>query len=300
MLRSQSSGFGKIKEALLQRQEEVSLIAVGDVMLSRDVARKMKTYQDIHHPFLKTRDYLKTADLVFGNLESPITEGREIGSYEMIFRANPGVEKALKEAGFSILSLANNHTFNFGYDGLEDTFNYLNQAGIKYVGAGKNKEEAYRPLYIEEKGIKFAFLAYTDLSFIPYIAVMDIEQMAEAVRQAKQQADFVIVSMHAGNEYAEGPNQSQINFAHAAIDAGAELVIGHHPHVIQKIEEYKSKYIFYSLGNFVFDQMWSQKTREGLMVKIFFNKDSVIKIDYSSVLIEDYCQPRIVEEDFTL
>jgi poly-gamma-glutamate synthesis protein (capsule biosynthesis protein) len=284
--------------------EEVSLMAVGDVMLSRNVAKKMKAHGN-DYPFLETAEYLKTGDIVFGNLETPITSGREIQTGEMIFRADPGVEKALAEANFSILSLANNHTPNFGEKGLKDTFKYLNQAGIKFAGAGENVEEANSPVYLEQRGLKFAFLAYNSPDVVPKsyfagenhagTAPMDIEKMTEAVKKAKENSDFVIVSMHAGNEYVQKPNQFQINFAHAAIDAGAELVIGHHPHVLETVEKYNGKYIFYSLGNFVFDQMWSEATREGVIVKITFNKNGVIKTEFVPTLIEDYCQPKILE-----
>lgn len=274
-------------------------------MLSRNVAKKIKSHNDFNYPFLKTRDYLKSGDLVFGNLESPITPGREIQTGEIVFRADPGVETALAETGFSVFSLANNHTPNFGEKGLKDTFKYLDQAGIKYAGAGENEEEAGSPVYLERKGIKFAFLAYNAPDVVPEsyfannshagTALMDIPKMTKSVSEAKQKADFVIVSMHAGNEYVQKPNQSQINFAHAAVDAGAELVIGHHPHVIQTVEKYKDKYIFYSLGNFVFDQMWSEATREGVIAKLIFNKDGITKIEFTPVLIEDYCQPKILE-----
>jgi len=237
------SDFVAQKKKLPQKSEEVSLVVVGDVSYSRGVEQIVEKRKDINYPFLKIRDYLQSSDLVFGNLESPITQGREISDFEMIFRSNPGTEQALKQAGFSVLSLANNHTPDFGEKGLEGTFNYLNNVGIKYVGAGKDAQEANQPIYIEVKGIKFAFLAYNDTDVVPAIyeasenhagtAFMRIERMTAAVKEAKQNADFVIVSMHAGNEYADKPNDSQINFAHTAIESGADLIIGHHPHVVQ-------------------------------------------------------------------
>jgi len=155
------------KKKLPQASEEVSLVIVGDISYSRGVERIVKKQNDINYPFLKIQDYLKSADFVFGNLETPITQGPEIPDFEMIFRSNPGTEQALKQAGFSILSLANNHTPNFGEKGLKDTFNFLESAGIKYVGAGQNEQEAYQPVYIENKGIKFAFLAYNDTDVVP-------------------------------------------------------------------------------------------------------------------------------------
>ncbi len=294
--------FSTQKKKFPQLSEEVSLIAVGDISFSRGVERMVKKQNNINYPFLEVRDYLKSANLAFGNLESPITEGREISDFEMVFRSNPGTEQALKQAGFSVLSLANNHTPNFGEQGLKDTFNYLDNAGIKYVGAGKNEREAYRPIYIEEKGVKFAFLAYNDTDMVPNsyeagedragTAFMRSEKMTKAVKEAKQKADFVIVSMHSGIEYTDRPNDSQVNFAHAAIDAGADLVIGHHPHVVQTAEKYKGKYIFYSLGNFVFDQTWSQETKEGLTIKVYFTKSGVSKISLLPVIMENFAQPR--------
>jgi len=296
--------FKALQEKLPSKPEEVSLVAVGDIMLSRDVARKMKK-NGLDYPFLKTKDYLKTGDLVFGNLESPITAGREINTYEMVFRADPGVENTLKEAGFSVLSLANNHMPNFGNQGLGDTFFYLQEAGIEYAGAGENKDRAYSPVYLESKGLRLAFLAYNDDDVVPSsyqadgshpgTAFMDLEKMTQSVKEAKEKADFVIVSIHSGFEYTVEPNQSQKDFAHVAIDAGAEMVIGHHPHVVQKAEIYNGKYIFYSFGNFIFDQMWSQETKEGLMIKASFNKKGVKKIEFLPILIEDFSQPRILE-----
>jgi len=295
------------KKKLPQTNEEVSLVAVGDISYSREVERIVKKQNDINYPFLKIRDYLKSADLVFGNLETPITQGPEIPDFEMIFRSNPGTEQALKQAGFSIFSLANNHTPNFGEKGLKDTFNFLGSAGIKYVGAGQNEQEAYQPVYVEKRGIKFAFLAYNDIDVVPAYygasanrfgtAFMRIDKMTEAVKEAKQKADFVIVSMHAGIEYARKPNNSQINFAHAAIDAGADLVIGHHPHVVQTLEKYKGKYIFYSLGNFVFDQPQSEETKEGLAIKIYFAKNGINKISLLPVVMENLAQPEMVNKN---
>ncbi len=287
--------------------ESVSLIAVGDISFSRSVERVIKSQNNNYdYPFLKVADFLKTGDIVFGNLETPITPGREIQSGEMLFRSNPQVAEALKKAGFTIVSLANNHTPNFGEKGLLDTFNYLENASIKYVGAGRNEEEAYRPVFLKIKGLNFAFLAYNDTDVVPSFyeaeknhpgtAFMRLEKMTQVVKEAKTKADFVIVSIHSGNEYVNQPNNSQISFAHAAVDSGADLVIGHHPHVVQKMEQYQGKYIFYSLGNFVFDQMWSRPTRQGLMVKLDFSRQKLENISFFPVIIENFCQPRFAEE----
>jgi len=310
---SQSQGekefldFLSQKMKLPQASEEVSLITVGDISYSRGVERIVKKEKNINYPFLKIQDYLKGADLVFGNLETPITQGPEIPDFEMIFRSNPGTEKALKQAGFSILSLANNHTPNFGKKGLKDTFNFLENAGIEYVGAGQNEQEAYHPVYIEKKGMKFAFLAYNDPDVVPAYyeastnragtAFMRQEKITKAVKEAREKADFVIVSMHSGTEYSDKANKSQISFAHAAIDAGADLIIGHHPHVVQPLEKYKRKYIFYSLGNFIFDQPQLEETKEGLAIKIYFAKNRINKISFLPVVMENLAQPRIANKN---
>lgn len=298
--------FVSQKKKLPQNSEGVSLIAVGDISYSRGVEQKVRQQNDINYPFLKIKDYIQGADLAFGNLESPITPGQKIPDFEMIFRSNPGTEQALKQAGFSIMSLANNHTPNFGEKGLEDTFGYLQDAGLQYVGAGMNTQEASQPIYMEKNGIKFAFLAYNDPDVVPATyeasknhagtAFMRIDKMSAAVKEAKQKADFVIVSMHSGVEYADKPNNSQIQFAHAAIDAGADLIIGHHPHVVQPIEKYKGKYIFYSLGNFVFDQI-PQETKQSLMIKVYFTKQGISKIALLPVAMANFAQPAMANKD---
>ncbi|HZX35983.1 MAG TPA: CapA family protein [Thermodesulfobacteriota bacterium] len=283
----------------------VSLIAVGDIMLSRGVAGRIRRNNDPNYPFLKVKDFLKTGDIVFGNLECPITDGRKIVSKEMTFRADPASADALKQAGFTVLSLANNHSPNFGKKGLKDTFSYLKGKNIKYAGAGIDADEANSPAYMNPKGISFAFLAYNDPDVVPGFyeaaekhagtAFMRIDKMTDAVKKAASEARFVIVSMHSGNEYDYEPNEAQKKFARAAIDAGAELVIGHHPHVIQPVEKYKGKLIFYSLGNFIFDQSEPKETKEGVMVKFIFTKDALESVEATPVFIERYAQPRLIE-----
>ncbi len=295
------SKFLKQKQKLPVAELEVSLIAAGDIFYSRGIASMIKKQGDWNYPLQEVKKYLQSGDLVFGNLETPITPGPEVFSGEMVFRSDPETASTLADAGFSVLSLANNHTPNWGEKGLFDTFQYLDQAGINYVGAGSDIITAYQPVYLEEQGLKFAFLAYNDTDVVPDYygagakragtALMDIEKMTIAVQTARSQVDFVIVSMHSGTEYVFQPNTAQVNFAHAAIDAGADLVIGHHPHVVQTMERYQGKFIFYSLGNFVFDQNWSAETAEALMLKIYFNQQGLRQISLVPVVIAHNCQP---------
>ncbi len=296
----------KNKPKEIEEVKSVSILAVGDIMLSRNVASKIKKYNNPDYPFLKLKEILKSTDFNFANLESPITDGPEIQTGQMIFHANKGIETTLKDNNFQILSLANNHIPNFGDKGIKDTIELLTNVGIKFSGAGANEKEAYAPAYLETNGIKFAFLSYNDSDVVPstYLAgaedygtaFMNIPKMQESIKIAKTDSDFVIVSMHSGTEYVNNPNNRQIEFARSAIDSGADLVIGHHPHVVQTMEKYRNKYIFYSLGNFIFDQMWSRKTKQGLIIKFIFEQNKNIKFSLTPIIIEDYCQPRIANE----
>ena len=262
-------------------------------MLSRTVAKTIREQGDVHYPFLRVENFLRGADLVFANLETPITPGREIRAGEMMFRTNPEMAKVLKEENITVVSLANNHTPNFGQKGLHDTFRYLSEAGVQYVGAGKNEEDARAPIFVERHGTKFAFLAFNDTD--AGTAFMDVAKMTQQVKKIRSQADVVIVSMHSGKEYIYMPNHSQTTFARAAIGAGADLVIGHHPHVVQKMEIYKDKPIFYSLGNFIFDQMWSEPTKEGVMLQLAFEGPKLKRVTFIPVYIENYAQPHVAD-----
>ena len=282
---------------------EIKMIAVGDIMLSRAVEQKMIEYNDYKYPFLKIAGITNKADIVFGNLETTIIEGRAIKDGEMIFRADPRSIEGLKFAGFNVLSIANNHIMNFGKAGLESTIKILDENNILHIGAGTSEEEIYKPVIKDIKGIKFAFFGFT-YNFdqrkssdgeIYGVANMSIAKMKENVEKAKSKNDIVIVSMHAGTEYKTSSSSFQENFARRAIEAGADLIIGHHPHVVQNVEKYKQGYIIYSLGNFVFDQMWSNETRLGVIAEIIFKDKKVKSIEFIPVKIYDYSQPAVLE-----
>lgn len=284
-------------------KNKIVLAAVGDIMLSRNVEQKMISKNDWKYPFLETADLTRGADLAFGNLETTILEGNIVKTGSFSFRAGLKSIEGLQYAGFDVLSLANNHMMNFGRSGIESTIRNLDVAGIGHAGAGLGEEEIYRPVVKEIKGVKFGFLAYSysneqvaDKKNGTYgVAALDAEKMKSQVAELKKSADVVVVSMHAGTEYETAPGRAQKDFARAAIDAGASLVIGHHPHVVQTAEKYKDGYIIYSLGNFVFDQMWSEETRLGAIAEITFDGDKISKIDFVPVKIFDYAQPKLAE-----
>jgi len=212
--------------------------------------RKIEGNGDYRFPFLKIADELQKADILFGNLEGPISDkGTKVGSIYS-FRNDPKSIEGLTFAGFDVISLANNHVFDYGREALEDTFLRLKTAGIDYVGAGFNEKEAYSPIIKELNDTKIAFLAYTNLgpetwkageenSGIAWISENNLETIKRDIEKVKKESDILIVSLHSGEEYQKTPTQFQIEFSRAFIDAGADLVIGHHPHVVQKHGKYK-------------------------------------------------------------
>ena len=280
-----------------------TLFFVGDIMLNRGIKSVVETYGggNFEFPFFKIADYLKTADILFGNLEGPISDkGKNVGSIYS-FRAIPEVLKGLKFAGFDILSVANNHIFDYGREAMEDTLIRLKEAQIEYIGAGFSGKEALSPKIIELKGTKIAFLAFTNLGEKSWeakenssgIAWLNKENLKHSIKKAKEEAELIIVSMHYGQEYQLQPTKEQKDFSHLAIDLGADLVIGHHPHVVQPIEQYKRGYIAYSLGNFVFDQNFSKETMEGLLLEVLIKSGKIEKITPRDIKINNFFQPEL-------
>jgi poly-gamma-glutamate synthesis protein (capsule biosynthesis protein) len=284
-------------------QREITLMFVGDIMMARGVEYKIQKYGqgDFKFPFLKIQPFISEADLLFGNLEGPISnKGVRVGSVYS-FRMNPEVIEGLKYAGFDILSLANNHMFDYSRIAIEDTLKILKDSGIDYVGAGFNKKEVYTPLIRTIKETKIALLAFTNLGTRNWeagesqagIAWLDENNLIKSIKEAKQKADIIIISFHIGEEYKTEADERQKYWAHLAIDNGADLVIGHHPHVIQEIEKYKNKYIAYSLGNFVFDQDFSKEVREGLILKVIIRNKKIFKVEPIKIKINNYFQPEL-------
>jgi gamma-polyglutamate biosynthesis protein CapA len=253
------------------------LLFGGDVMLSRGVRSQILAAHDPALPFRKIAPLMCAADIGFVNLESPFSDRGPYHESGLIFHAAPGTIAGLNLAGVSIASTANNHARDCGPHGIEFTVSWLRSHGIAPLGSSESEALTHRGVVLVRHGIRFGFLGYTfdqqngnwrDID--PRIALADTGVLCKDVRAFRRQADVVIVSMHSGVEYAPKPNPAQIAFAHAAIDAGAMLVIGHHPHVVQPQEEYRGGRIFYSLGNLVFDQYQREATQHGQIVEISF------------------------------
>lgn len=252
---------------------ELRIAAVGDIMLGGTAAPEMQKY-GYDHPFELTKDILKRAQIVFGNLEGPLTDGGAAGTAKQyVFRSPPDkVAPALARAGFNVVSLANNHTLDYGPEGLEDTRAALNKAGIRHAGAGRNAIEARQPVYMMAEGVTLAVLAYS-LTFPeefwagldkPGTAFGHEKHVRADVATARQTADIVVVSFHWGQEGKTELRDYQTQLAHAAIDAGASAVLGHHPHILQGVERYRHGVILYSLGNFAFGSFSNTATRSAI------------------------------------
>jgi poly-gamma-glutamate synthesis protein (capsule biosynthesis protein) len=260
--------------------KKTTFIAVGDVMLGRKVNTQMIKYNDFKYPFLKTASFLSSADLAFGNLESPIVNGCPATNTGMVFCGQEKALEGLIYAGFDVLSIANNHIYNQGRTGRGQTIDFLAKNGLL-----ASAEE----LEIKEvNGIRFGFLSF-DLTVDNRFGLV-----LESVKKHTPEVEVLVVSLHWGVEYEKEPRAWQRDLARQAIDSGAKLVVGHHPHVTQPTEEYQGGLIFYSLGNFVFDQMWSEETKKGQIAKVIFEGSEISAYEEIPVYITDYCQPEIV------
>ena len=242
----------------------LTISMVGDILLDGSVKRFIGK-NGVDYPWKEVQEYLRASDLAIGNLETSITdrnikwEGKKYN-----FKAPSRVLKGLKDSGIEVVTIANNHVLDYGHDGLIDTMKNLDKYDIKYAGAGKNKKEAVKGVILEKKGVKVGILSFSRVipdmkwyakdnragivsAYDPYV-----NEMLECIKEMKKEADIVILSIHWGVERSTSPRKEEIAVAKKAIDSGADIVMGHHPHVLQGIEIYKGKPIFYSLGNFVF------------------------------------------------
>jgi len=313
-------GFYEIGQQLRgsdNSKNTVTFLAVGDIILSRNVLAVMNQAQDSRLPFRGMETILNSTDFNFANLESPIDPYNEhgiVGGHSMIFGApNQLVSEILPYYHFKVINLANNHAFDQGLKGLDATKQALSSVDVQTEGTGETLDEAWQPAVVTVKNLKICFVGASYASINDngkttnnYVArIEDIERLKASITLSKTLCDYTVATMHAGTEYTREPNSAQVAFAHAAIDDGADIVIGAHPHWVQTVEKYNGKYIFYSLGNFIFDQEWSKETTEGLALKITVSKKTLsslqgpaIKAQLDSiellpVTIENFSTPRL-------
>ena len=263
-------GEKKNKETFNERVKTVLL--VGDIMLDRGVENLIKQ-NSIYYPFQKIGQFLRGIDIVFGNLEGPVINNPpEFPANSLKFAFNPQVIKGTSWCNFNLFSLANNHTLDMGKEGLEETKEWLKKYGINSVGD---------PLSSSSDNLNSSFFR-DNITFLAFNQIFPfIDKEEEIIRTIKivkssNPDNFLIVSMHWGEEYKLINSAAQQKLAHQLIEAGADLIIGHHPHVVQNIEKYQGKLIFYSLGNFIFDQYFSPDTQQGLAVGLEIYPDRLV------------------------
>ena len=287
----------------------VNLMAVGDLMLARTIATETMAFNGPSAVFAAVAPVLNEADLTVGNLECVIAEGGEpVEPKAYTFRAPLEAMDALTLAGFDVLSVGNNHALDYGYGALQETFALFAERGLAAVGVADTEAAVHTPVIIERNGVRLAFLSYVDVAIetrsgfdtrsweavgdTPGLAWAEPERITADVTAAKAQADVVIVFLHSGLEGRLDVFRMQKLPARAAIDAGAALVIGSHPHLLQPVEEYNGGLIVYSLGNFVFDDFDGDFNYSAILT-VTLTRAGVEAYDFVPVMLDDAGLPRL-------
>jgi poly-gamma-glutamate synthesis protein (capsule biosynthesis protein) len=273
--------------ARYDRRKLRTLIATGDVIPARSVNYKMLVYNDFLYPWRPTASYLRTGDITLINLESPLIAGCPVTNDGFTFCGDPRAVQGMTFAGVKVACTANNHIGNYGNQGIQETWEHLRAAGIGYCGLGNTY---YRTI----RGLTFAFLAFNCVG-----EHFDYALARQEIRAARKRASVVVVSVHWGKEYVAVPatepgiaDDDPQHVGHWIIDSGADLIIGNHPHQVQSVEIYHNRLITYAHGNFIFDQMFSDETRQGVVGTYTFYGSRLVRVRYRPIFIYDYAQPR--------
>ena len=263
------------------------MIATGDVIPARytDVTIRERG-DDFLYPVAATKDITSAADVTVINLEAPLIEDCPYHDSGLLFCGRPGMVAAFQAAGVDVVTLENNHIGNQGPEGIAETVQHLEAGGMRWA-------DRDTPAIVDIRGLKFGFLAYNGVEY-----TLPREEMISQIKMLRPKVDVLAVAVHWGAEYVSIPqavppvaDDNPVEIAHLAIDAGADLLIGNHPHWVQAVEVYKGKFIAYAHGNFIFDQMWSYETRVGVIGKYTFYDDTLIGVEFIPTLIQDYAQP---------
>lgn len=260
--------------------------------------------EGIHYPFRRVQSIIGSANIAMANLEAPFTLTGDPFEKKYTFRVPPKYGVALVDAGFDLVTLANNHILDFGQEGLFSTLKVLDSLGIEHCGAGRNLEEAEKGVIIKTEGWQIGFLAFS-LTYPSEFwatskgcgtAYPEEERSLKTIQSLKKLTDIVIVSFHWGGENLTNPKPYQRFWSHRSIENGASLVIGHHPHVLQGIERYREGLIFYSLGNFVFGS-YSSKVEESIILQVCFDQKGFRKARVIPICINNFkvhFQPKLL------
>jgi len=262
-----------------KKEERVVEIALGgDVMLGRTVMGKSMDVGDYRYPFLLIGERLRAADLTVVNLENPLVEDCPRVSDGYKFCGVPQMVESLLFAGVDVVSLANNHSNNYGQSGLIETIEALNSNTIGSVGQGRVYKRQIDAQIYGVIGFDVVSAEPTDDDWL-------------LVSKIASEVDILIVEVHWGWEYQAESNSNQKEWGRKMVDLGADIVVGHHPHWVQEIEEYKGGVIYYSLGNLVFDQMWSEQTREGMVAFLYFRDGELVNREERQIYMQQWAQP---------
>ena len=285
---------------------DVALVFVGDVMLSRNVAKSIDAAgRDFSFLFEGVASHIRGADIAFCNLECPLSERGETEKKKNAFRAPTASAAGLVSAGFDIVSLGNNHSLDFGDLAAADTQATLDEAGVKYVGISEG-DAPQAPVIMEAGGLKFGFLAYCTPRWKSYlfkgysqrVHFADKEILERDIGAVRDQVDILVVSMHWGLENETEPNEIQLDLGRFMIEQGVDIVAGHHPHVLQAPAFYKSGLILYSMGNFVFDQR-GEIHRQSCIYRVFVQEGGVSGAEFLPVeILKGTWQPMPQSDSF--
>ena len=279
-------------------QPQWTLVATGDIIPARSVNYQMTVRNDFLWPIRDIAPLLKSADITLINLESPLVKNCPLTNTGMVFCGDKRFVQALTFAGVDVVNLANNHTVNYGWEGLKETEDVLREIAIQTTGVTTQGPCANQSYFCKKtmktiRGINIGFVGYTIVG-----KTVDEEALAADIAALGTQTDVLVVSFHWGEEYSRfpvgAPDDPRI-IGRLAVDSGADVVIGNHPHWIQGMEYYRGVPIFYALGNTIFDQEWSKETKEGIITEIRFNGATIENIIIHPLRISDYGHAQLLD-----
>lgn len=270
--------------------ERIELMVTGDIIPARSVNYQASMRNDFLWPYKNIASTVADADITFINLETPLINNCPLTQTGMVFCGSEKHIEGLVLMGVDVASIANNHAGNHGVRGLGETIQLLEKNKIEVTGD-------VTPVYKKVKGVTFGFLGFNDISGgITGIESAQFERIKSSIAETRENADVIVVMYHWGAEYRAQPDKRQIKLAHFTIDNGADLVASNHPHWVQPVEIYKDKVIMYAHGNTIFDQEWSEKTKQGVLGKYIFAGKELVDIEFIPIGIKNYGEAFIAED----
>jgi poly-gamma-glutamate capsule biosynthesis protein CapA/YwtB (metallophosphatase superfamily) len=288
----------------------ITLLFTGIIVPARCVQAGIDKRNDPGYPYGEVADMIQEADLAIGTLNATISDYPPktgcVPTFVLVGDSRNAA--ALADAGFDVMSVATNHIKNCGLPNCGDrafldTLENLRQAGVIPVGAGINLNDALKPVVVTVKGVRFGIVSLGQIEAMafagedtPGIAILDDDNLRSAIAVAREISDVVIALPHWGPEYSPNPNPYQVHFAEVAVEAGADLVVGNHTHVVQAVQEIEGIQVFYGLGNFVFDQNWSEETQQAVILRVEFEGQRYIGYELIPTRVDGEGRVRLADE----